>query len=262
MSVETTDCMLPISRRKQAAQSGFSLIEMMVAIAVLTLIMGVVFGSINRAQQTSSSEQIKLDLTQQAREFMDQLTRDLRSTGYPNWRNTDPTSAFGSPTSQHNSPGIIKIDSGSLWFAGDVDGTTNPPGTPVVKIIRYDLATDGPNCPCLRRTEFLRNGGDPVADASNPGTAVAQMEIQGVQNGSSADPIFTAFDPTTGLAVTLPIDFTNNATTMAAINSLKVVLAVQSQQKDYTGAIPVTRIVSTIALSNCSEALGSLTLSC
>src|ERR1700751_5027149 len=104
MSVETTDCRLPISRRKQAAQSGFSLIEMMVAIAVLTLIMGVVFGSINRAQQTSSSEQIKLGLTQQGREFMDQLTRDLRSTGYPNWRNTDPTSAFGSPTSQYNSP--------------------------------------------------------------------------------------------------------------------------------------------------------------
>jgi prepilin-type N-terminal cleavage/methylation domain-containing protein len=262
MLVETTESVLAISRRKQAAQSGFSLIEMMVAVAVLTIIMGAVFGSINRAQQISSSEQAKVDLTQQAREFMDQLTRDLRSTGYPNWRNMDPTSVAGSPTSQYNAPGLIKIDSGALWFAGDVDGTTNPLGTPVVKMIRYDIATDGPNCPCLRRTEFLRNGGDPVADASSPGVAVAQMEIQGVQNGSVADPIFTAFDPTTGVPVALPVDFTNNANTLASVNSLKVVLAVQSQQKDYTGAFPVTRIVSTIALSNCSEALGSLTLSC
>jgi prepilin-type N-terminal cleavage/methylation domain-containing protein len=262
MLVETTNFMLPTSQRRQAAQQGFSLIEMMVAIAVLTIIMGAVFSSINRAQQVSGSEQAKLDVTQQAREFMDQLTRDLRSTGYPNWRNTDPSSAYSSPTSQYNAPGLIKIDSGVLWLAGDVDGTTNPAGTPVVKIIRYDLDNNGPNCPCLRRTEFVRNGGDPVADASNPGTAVAQMEIQGVQNGSAADPIFTAFDPTTGLPVSLPVDFTNNASTLAAVNSLKVVLAVQSVQKDYTGAYPVTRVTSTVALSNCSEALGSYTLSC
>ena len=65
-----------------------------------------------------------------------------------------------------------------------------------------------------------------------------------------------------GAAVALPVDFTGNATTVAKINSLKVVLEVQSQYKDSTGAFPVTRVVSTIALSNCSEALGSQTLSC
>ena len=250
-------------------QGGFSLIETMIVVAVITIIMASVFKSINLTQQTSASQQVKLDLTQQTREFMDQLTRDLRSTGYPNWRNTDPTSASGVTTNQNNAPGLIKIDIGTLWFAGDVDGTANyvagvPQGTAQVKIIRYDLvpAAGGPNCPCLRRTEFVRNGGDPVADAANPGVAIAQMEIQNVQNGTAADPIFTAYDPTTGAAVALPVDFTNNATTVAKINSLKVVLEVQSQYKDSTGAFPVTRVVSTIALSNCSEALGSQTLSC
>jgi prepilin-type N-terminal cleavage/methylation domain-containing protein len=246
---------------------GFSLIEMMIVMLIITIIMGAVFKSISITQQTSASQQVKLDLTQQAREFMDQLTRDLRSAGYPNWRNTDPTSALASTTNQYNAPGLIYIDSGALWFAGAVDGTELtvaglPQGAALVKIIRYDLVAAGPNCPCLRRTEFLRNGGDPVVDASNPGAAVAQMEIQGVQNGTPADPIFTAYDPTTGTPVTLPIDFTNNATTMAKINSLKVVLAVQAQQQDYTHAFPVTRVVSSIALSNCSEALGSQTLSC
>jgi len=250
-------------------QDGFSLIETMIVVAVITIIMASVFKSINLTQQTSASQQVKLDLTQQTREFMDQLTRDLRSTGYPNWRNMDPTSAGIVTTNQNNAPGLIKIDIGTLWFAGDVDGTANyvagvPQGTALVKIIRYDLvaAGGGPNCPCLRRTEFLRNGGDPVVDAANPGVAVAQLEIQNVQNGTAADPIFTAYDPTTGAAVALPVDFTGNATTVAKINSLKVVLEVQSQYKDSTGAFPVTRVVSTIALSNCSEALGSQTLSC
>jgi prepilin-type N-terminal cleavage/methylation domain-containing protein len=250
-------------------QDGFSLIETMIVVAVITIIMASVFKSINLTQQTSASQQVKLDLTQQTREFMDQLTRDLRSTGYPNWRNMDPNSAVIVTTNQNNAPGLIKIDIGTLWFAGDVDGTENyvagvPQGTALVKIIRYDSvpAGGGPNCPCLRRTEFLRNGGDPVVDAANPGVAVAQLEIQNVQNGTAADPIFTAYDPTTGAAVALPVDFTGNATTVAKINSLKVVLEVQSLYKDSTGAYPVTRVVSTIALSNCSEALGSQTLSC
>jgi len=255
--------------RRFRLQDGFSLIETMIVVAVITIIMASVFKSINLTQQTSASQQVKLDLTQQTREFMDQLTRDLRSAGYPNWRNTDPTSASGVTTNQNNAPGLIKIDIGTLWFAGDVDGTENyvagvPQGTALVKIIRYDLvpAGGGPNCPCLRRTEFLRNGGDPVVDATNPGVAVAQLEIQNVQNGTAADPIFTAYDPTTGAAVALPVDFTGNATTVAKINSLKVALEVQSQYRDSTGAFPVTRVVSTIALSNCSEALGSQTLSC
>ena len=248
-------------------QGGFSLLETMIVIAVITVIMAAVFKSINLTQQTSSSQQVKLDLTQQSRSFMDQLTRDLRSTGYPNWRNMDPTSAGIVTTNQYNAPGLIKIDVGTLWFAGDVDGTENyvagvPQGTALVKIIRYDLVNIGPSCPCLRRTEFLRNGGDPVLDAANPGVAVAQLEIQNVQNGSAADPIFTAYNPATGAAIALPVDFTNNATTMAAINSLKVSLQVQSLYKDSTGAYPVSRVVSTIALSNCSEALGSQTLSC
>ncbi len=129
-------------------QDGFSLIETMIVVAVITIIMASVFKSINLTQQTSASQQVKLDLTQQTREFMDQLTRDLRSTGYPNWRNMDPTSAGIVTTNQNNAPGLIKIDIGTLWFAGDVDGTANyvagvPQGTAVVKIIRfYGLRSD------------------------------------------------------------------------------------------------------------------------
>jgi prepilin-type N-terminal cleavage/methylation domain-containing protein len=268
------------------AEAGFSMIEMLVVILVITIIMGSVFKSINLAQQTSSSQQVRLDLTQQAREFMDQLTRDMHSSGYPNLRNmssneTDTnvgncpdgtTNLLKSPCDPTNGVGLIKIDVGTLWFAGDVDGTENyvggvPQGTAQVKIIRYDLVPAGknePNCPCLRRTEYLRNAyQDPVADA-NATVANAQLEIQEVQNGTAADPIFTAYDPTTGLAVGLPIDFTNNANTVASINSLRVVLAVQSRLPDSNGAFPVTRVVSSIALNNCSEALGvsGLPLSC
>lgn len=255
-------------------QRGFSLIEMLVVTLVITVIMGSVFKSINITQQASRSQQVKLDLTQQAREFVDQLTHDLRNSGYPYVRNmangtVDPNNAnaapynvFTSAYDPYNAPGLIFVDNGSLWFAGDLDGTENyvggaPQGTAQVKIVRYDYVAAGagePGCPCLRRTEFARNGGDPFTDASAPGAAPAQLEIQGIQNGTSAaNAIFTVYDDT-GTAIALPINF-DSGSTIAGINSLKVVLTVQSSQKDTNGAFPVTTVVSSIALTNCSEAL-------
>jgi len=243
---------------------GFSLIEMMVVLAIITIIMGSVFKAIDVTQRTSRSQQVKLDLTQQAREFVDQLTRDLRNAGYPTQRNmtsgvNDGASGYilGSPTDPHNAPGLIYIDNGSLWFAGNLDGTQDTAGTALVKIVRYDYVAAGPaepNCPCLRRTEFKRSGGDPFTDASAPGGAPAQLEIQGVQNGTSAaNAIFTVFDGG-GNPLALPINF-DSGSTIAGINSLQVVLTVQSPQKDSTGAYPVTTVVSSIGLNNCSEAM-------
>jgi len=264
---------MPRSRDKRQslhrvrAQKGFSLIEMMVVLAIISIIMASVFKSIDLTQRTSKSQQVRLDLTQQAREFVDQLTRDLRNSGYPYQRNmanaVDPVNNtnFISPTHASNAPGLIYVDNGSLWFAGNVDGTAGgEAGTALVKIVRYDYVPAGagqPGCPCVRRTEFQRSGGDPLTDASTPGAAVAQMEIQGVQNAATAaDPIFTVYDDT-GTALVLPIDFDNNATTIAGINSLKVVMTVQAAQTDSTGVRPVTTVVSSVALNNCSEALGA-----
>ncbi|HWH57940.1 MAG TPA: prepilin-type N-terminal cleavage/methylation domain-containing protein [Terriglobales bacterium] len=254
----------------RARASGFSLLEMMVVVFVLMIIMGAVFQSINMTQKTSNSQQIKLDLTQQAREFVDQITTDLRNSGYPYKRNmtlgtVDPSTAQASPYNtftsaydQNNAPGLIYVDNGSLWFAASMDGSngSNGAGSANVKIVRYDYTATGTNCPCLRRTEFTRNGGDPLTDAQNPGTAPAQLEIQGVQGGTTAaDAIFTVYDAT-GTAITLPIDFDNNAQTLASINSLKIKLSVQSANKDFTGGYPVTTVVSSMALMNsCSEAL-------
>jgi prepilin-type N-terminal cleavage/methylation domain-containing protein len=255
-------------------QSGFSLVEMMVVVAVLTIIMASVFKSIDLTQRTSRSQQVKLDVTQQAREFIDQLTRDLRNSGYPYQRNmaglqVDPNNAaykFGDPTDPYNAPGLIFIDNGSLWFAGNVDGTERyaggvAQGVANVSIVRYDYVPAAPgalNCPCLRRTEFPRNGGDPLADANAvPAGVSQQIEIQGVQNGTSAaNAIFTVFDDT-GAAIALPIDFDNNAVQIAGINSLKIALTVQGSQPDSTGVRPITTVVSSVALGNCSEALGN-----
>src|SRR5260370_519573 len=74
-------------------QDGFSLIETMIVVAVITIIMASVFKSINLTQQTSASQQVKLDLTQQTRALMDTLTRCFRRTVVSNLRNLGSSSA-------------------------------------------------------------------------------------------------------------------------------------------------------------------------
>jgi prepilin-type N-terminal cleavage/methylation domain-containing protein len=256
----------PNNPRRIRKQAGFSLLEMMVVVLVLTVIMGAVFKSINISQRASRSQQIRLDLTQQAREFVDQITTDLRNSGYPYVRNMAngvvdlnngnpaPYNTFTSAYDPSNAPGLIYVDNGSLWFSAALDGTAGAQaGTANVRIIRYDYVAAGLNCPCLRRTEFARNGGDPLADAQNPGQAVAQLEIQGVQNGVPGNPIFTVYDAA-GNAIPLPVDW-NSGALIAGINSLKVVLNVQSPNQDSNGERPITTVVSSIALVNCSEAM-------
>ena len=71
---------------KMNSQHGSSLVEMLLVILIMVPLMGCVFQLMNLATSHASTEQTKLDMFQEAREFMDQMSRDLRQAGYPNVR--------------------------------------------------------------------------------------------------------------------------------------------------------------------------------
>lgn len=64
-------------------QRGFTLIEMMIVVLVLSIVMGAVFGLMNTAQQRYKAESDVLDAFQGAREAVDQLAREIHNAGYP-----------------------------------------------------------------------------------------------------------------------------------------------------------------------------------
>src|SRR5438552_1510953 len=57
--------------------AGFSLIELMIVVILVMAISGVILQVINMAGSRSVTEQAKTDVFQEAREFMDQMSRDL-----------------------------------------------------------------------------------------------------------------------------------------------------------------------------------------
>jgi len=76
-------------RRKQ---HGFSLLEMLLVVAIMGIISGGILSQMNSAQQRGYSEQVKLDNFQEARDFVDQFFRDINQIAYPNSRLVDTAS--------------------------------------------------------------------------------------------------------------------------------------------------------------------------
>ena len=178
-------------KMKQNRQSGFSLIELMVAILILMVIMAAVFTQIDEVQKRFRSEETKVDIFQTAREFIDQMTRDIHQAGYPNGKMfADGGTATGYQNA-NNAIGIYYITKNEVRFQGDVDGDGQ------VDFVAYKLfpqsATPGDqNCPCLRRSQLLKQVAmvDPMTQAPDWRTQVENVSTTGV-NG---DNIFIPYD--------------------------------------------------------------------
>lgn len=176
--------------RNGRAQGGFTLVEMLTVVAVLTLVLGVVFTQMSDLLKKYKSEDSKIDITQQAREFMDQIVRDLHQAGYPSLTMFD-SSATTVPE-QRYAVGLLSYSATDLWFEGDIDGD----GT--VNVVRYTLfddsnqpaATGGGNCPCtLKRSQIQKLPG--VTESYN-------VETQNVLNSNSGNPKTIAGTAPTG----------------------------------------------------------------
>src|SRR5262249_31088769 len=129
--------------------------------------------------------------------------------------------------------GLVKVDSGELWFEGDVDGT----GT--VSVVHYYLDTSTTNnCPCLKRSSLPKINGDPLTGQTTPSY---QLEVQGVTNTN----IFTAYSEATSLS--LPLDIASNASSIASIDTVMATLSLQASTIDpKTKTKPVTTLVTTV----------------
>jgi len=244
------------SRITKSGPSGFSLIEVLMALLVMLTITASIFQMINISTQRSSTEQTKLDMFQEAREFMDQMSRDLRVAGYPSPRNVDRSLLEQNPlrTDKDAAAGLIKVDTGDLWFEGDVDGTG------IVSVVKYHLDTSTANyCPCLKRSQLPKVNGDNLIEGAGGQTPASyQVEVQGVLNTN----IFTAYN--NGTAVGLPVTITTGSgATIAATDTVQAILTLQAIAVDpQTRKKPVTSLVTSVRLNNCSQAAKGFQTSC
>ncbi len=109
----------------------------------------------------------------------------------------------------------------------------------------------------MRRSQLPKITGAPL---SGQATAIYQVEVQGVQNTN----IFSAYvDGATSTPISLPVDFVSDGLTIATIDTVQAVLTVQSEYADLqTKQKPISTLVTTVRLNNCSQAGVGRPMSC
>jgi len=232
---------------RNAAAKGFTLLELLLGMSLLLVVTGAVFEQINQMQKKSGSEAIKVDLSQEGREFVDQTVRDLHMSGYPS------VSMYTSAdtTSQMVAAGLARVSPTEILFEGDV----NNDGSVYSVDIQY-VANDpnNPNCPCVKRSVVPKAQGSPL----NQGTSPTPLEINhvfppGTGPGQSGEDLFAFYDQNGGvvpIGASTDISTTAGISTMASIKTVKINLSLLNTQIDPTNHAVDRSSISAIARVN------------
>jgi prepilin-type N-terminal cleavage/methylation domain-containing protein len=267
-------------QRKQVPWSrGFTLLELLVVVAILTVVLGVVFTAVTRLQKTYKTEETKVDATQMSRTFLDAMANELRQAGFPSRRLFAPGVLTNPPVNDYRSAaGLVRVSASELWFEADIEGDGQ------VESLRYTLTdsngtpvTAASTCPCnLWRSQVVKVTGAPGAQAVNYNSAVERViNSGGVAGGGAAlalsgattfpggavnndqlygaykaAPLFAAFDAG-GNALALPLDLAANPGGIAKVRALTLTLNLLASAADpQTGRTPAVSMSASARLNN------------
>jgi len=194
---------------------------------ILVTVTGAVFEQINGMQKKAGSEAMKLDMNQQAREFLDQTVRDLHMAGYPG------ASMYSNPTLHPSqvAAGLVRVSPTEILLEGDVNNDGN-----VYSVDIAYVANDpnDPTCPCIRRSAQAKVDADSFSQPSNPNyTETQRVFPPGAGAGQSGEDLFAYYDRN-GNAINIGtgVDLHTAPDTIASIKTVKINLSLLTNQRD------------------------------
>jgi prepilin-type N-terminal cleavage/methylation domain-containing protein len=232
---------------KSSATAGFTLIEMLISLAILVTVTGAVFEQINTMQKKANSEAVNVDLNQQSRDFLDQTVRDLHAAGYPSAR------MYSAGTLARPSMvayGLVRVSSTEILLEGDVNNDGNVDSVDISYVANDP---NDPDCPCIRRSAQPKWDADPLNQPLNPFYTETQHVLSGTGPGQSGEDLFAYYDQNG-----VPVDFSTGGDTstpagianLAKIKTVKINLSLLTNQRDLqSGAFTRTSMSASARLN-------------
>jgi type II secretory pathway pseudopilin PulG len=231
--------------RAHAGWKGFTLLELMLSMFMLLVVTGAVFEQINQMQKKSSSEAMKIDQSQQAREFVDQTVRDLHMSGFPG------ASMYSNPQDLTKvAKGLVSVSPTQILFEGDVNSDGN-----VYSVNIFYVANDpnDPNCPCIRRSAVQKLFPDSLNEGLGPYTETSHVFPPGTSAGQSGEDLFAYYDQNgnpVNIGPGADISTQNGISTISTIKTVKINLSLINNQFDLANnAFDRTSISATARLN-------------
>lgn len=225
MAARSSNLVLP---RASSSVKGFTLLELMLSMFMLLLVTAAVFEQISQMQKKSSSEAMRVDLSQQGREFVDQTVRDLHMSGYPS------VAMYSNPQDFTKvATGLVSVSPTQVLFEGDVNNDGN-----VYSVNIYYVANDpnDGNCPCIRRGAVLKIPGDSLSQpAAATYTEVDHVFPPGTGAGQSGEDLFAYYDQNgnpVNVGAGVDISSAAGASTISTIKTVKVNLSQLTNLRD------------------------------
>ena len=225
-----------------ASARGYTLLELLMVLVILATVTGAVFEQINRMQKSSAAEAMKLDLNQQAREFVNQMVRDLHKAGYPS------ASMYSNPQGDNTkvAAGLVSVSPTQVLLEGDVNNDGNVYSVNIV-YVASDPADS--NCPCIRRSAMIKGPQDSLHQPSSPTYAeTTNVMPPGPGPGQSGEELFAYYDQNGQPVDVGPgVDISTSAgrNTIASIKTVKINLSLLSLRDPETSSSMRTSISAT-----------------
>jgi prepilin-type N-terminal cleavage/methylation domain-containing protein len=225
-----------VTNAKKRATAGFTLIEMLISLAILVTVTGAVFEQINLMQKKSASAAVNVDLTQQARDFMNQTVRDLHMAGYPaaSMYSVDPSAR---PSMVANR--LVRVSSKEILMEGDVN---NDGAVESVDIVYVESDKNDSICPCIRRSAQPKIDADSLSQPTNLlYTETQQVFPPGTDAGQSGEDLFEYYDQNgnpvpigSGVDISTPAGPTTQSgqALISSIRTIKINLSLLTTQRD------------------------------
>lgn len=198
------------------SSSGFTLVELLIVLAIFGLVMGMIFSSLAESQNASAIAREESEMNQNLQDVFSLITSEMRTIGFP------PTSYYEqsylqNPGSPKNlvAEGLVEASSSVLKFQGDINGDK------VVDYVHYYVS--GTAAPY----SLHRFAGSMSPDGSLPGGSPQKLseQIESIQ--------FRYFDHSGNETASLP-----------DISTIELRITMRTRQAD-----PLTRIHRTLSES-------------
>lgn len=192
------------------AERGFTVVEVLVAASLGSVVMVAIFGLLDFSVKQSSGASARVDSTQRGRTAMEQITRSLRSQVCPTSGGTAPVTyagpyrvefwAFSGPAEQTYSPELRAIE----WDTntGSITQTAGTSTQTLLTNVRPPRLSDGTSGPVFEYHRILSDGttqqltANPVATADLARVSVINVRftVDPEVRGNTSSKNSTSFD--------------------------------------------------------------------